>query len=300
VLTLARLLIWLLSLLPLRALHALAIPMAGLYALRGRRKANVVRTNLRLAFPGLDEPAREALARENRVEMMRLLLETGAVWHWPEDRLRRHVRSVEGLDVLDRAMAEGRGVLMLGGHLGNWELLTLYTMLQAPLVGLYRAPKSQAWQALITRSRARFGGQLVAAGGPALRTLLRQLRAGRAAGILIDQQPKLGDGLFVDFLGHPALTMTLHHRLIRTTGCRVLLAGCHRLDKGRGWSIEYRPAPEAAYSETAEEALTAINAALADMIRARPAEYLWRYKRFALQPDGQPDPYRGPSPREAE
>jgi KDO2-lipid IV(A) lauroyltransferase len=292
VLTLARLLIWMLSLLPLRILHALAVPLSALFALRGRRKAAVVRSNLRIAFPDLDEPAREALARANRVEMMRLLLETGAVWHWSEDRLRRHVRSVEGREVLDQAMADGRGALVLGGHLGNWELLTLYTMLEAPLVGLYRAPKSQAWQDLITRSRARFGGQLVAAGGPALRALLRQLRAGRAAGILIDQQPKLGEGLFVDFLGHPALTMTLHHRLIQNTGCRVLLAGCHRLEQGQGWSIEYRPAPEAAYSEDSAEALAAINSALADMIRAQPAEYLWRYKRFALQPDGQADPYR--------
>jgi KDO2-lipid IV(A) lauroyltransferase len=290
-LTLARALIWLLSLIPLRLLHALARPLAWLYRLRGRRKQRVVEANLALAFPDLTRESRQALARQNSIEMLRLVLETGAVWHWSERRVLAHVRSVEGRDALDRALAQGRGVLLIGAHQGNWELLTLYTSLQIDLVALYRAPSNIAMQQAITRSRQRFGGVLVASGGPAMRELLRQLRAGRSAGLLIDQQPRQGDGIFVPFFGQTALTMTLPHRLSRKTGCRIVLADCTRLPSGRGWAIRYREAPDAAYHDDESVALAAMNEALAALIRNHPAQYLWRHKRFAVQPEGQADPY---------
>jgi KDO2-lipid IV(A) lauroyltransferase len=290
-LALARALIWLLSLAPLRLLHALAPPLAWLYRRRGRRKQRVVDANLALAFPELDDDRREALARDNSVEMLRLLLETGAVWHWSEGRIRAHVSAVEGQDALDRALAAGSGVLLIGGHQGNWELLTLYTSMQTDLVALYRAPASARLQRAITRSRQRFGAELVASGGPAMRRLLRQLRAGAAAGILIDQQPKQGEGVFAPFFSQPALTMTLPHRLARKTGCRIVFADCTRLAGGRGWTIRYRPAPDAAYEDDPAAAMGAMNATLADLIRDHPAQYLWRYKRFDRQPEGQPSPY---------
>jgi len=294
-LDLARALIWLLSLAPLRLLHALARPLAFVYRLRGRRKARVVEANLALALPELEPERRRALARENSVEMLRLVLESGAVWHWSARRILAHVPQVEGQAVLDRAVSEGRGVLLLGGHQGNWELLTLYTSLQTDLVALYRAPAQAALQQAITRSRQRFGAELVASGGPAMRQLLRQLRRGQAAGILIDQQPRQGDGVFAPFFGQPALTMTLPHRLARKTGCRIVFADCARLPRGRGWSIRYREAPEAAYAEAPMVAMAAMNDTLCELIRHHPAQYLWRYKRFALQPEGRPDPYARPT-----
>ncbi|MEN1727090.1 MAG: lysophospholipid acyltransferase family protein [Pseudomonadota bacterium] len=290
-LTLARCLIWLLSLIPLRALHALAVPLAALLKLRDQRKARIVRANLRIAFPEADEQALTELAANNRREMVRLLLETGAVWHWSEARLRRHIRSVEGQDVLDGALAKGRGVLMLGGHLGNWELASLYTMMNVGMFGLYTAPERQDWQQALTRSRERFGGELVAAGGPALRKLLQQLKRGGPVGMLIDQQPKQGEGRYASFFGRPALTMTLYHRLIQATGCRVVSGYCYRLPGGAGWGMAYMNAPEAVYSPDQDTAITAMNEFLADQARTYPAQYLWRYKRFSLQPEGLPNPY---------
>jgi len=288
---LARALIWLLSLIPLRLLHALARPLAWLYRRRGRRKQRVVDINLALALPDLGAEQRQTLSRDNSVEMLRLILETGAVWHWPERRIRAHVAEVHGSDSLDEALAGGQGVLLIGGHQGNWELLTLYTSLLTDLAALYRAPSSARLQRAITRSRERFGAQLLASGGPAMRQLLRQLRAGAAAGVLIDQQPKQGEGVFAPFFGQPALTMTLPHRLARRTGCRIVFADCARLARGRGWTIRYRAAPEAAYAEDPTVALGAMNLALEAFIRDHPAQYLWRYKRFQRQPDGRPDPY---------
>lgn len=289
-LILARILIGLLSLLPLALLHALATPLAALARLRQGRKDRIVANNLALAFPELDASQRQQLARAHRREMIRLILELGAVWHWSERRLSRHIE-VSGEALLAEAVAEGRGVLLLGGHLGNWEVLTLYTSMRVPLAALYRAPSHAAWQQAITQSRERFGGRLIASGSPAMRGLLRQLRQGAAAGLLFDQQPKQGEGVFVPLFGQPALTMTLPWRLVQRTGCRVILADCTRR-AGRGWQVRYRPAPEAVYERSAETALSALNDWLADTIREHPEQYLWRYKRFSLQPEGLPDPYR--------
>lgn len=290
-LTTARALIWLLSLVPLRLLHGMARPLAFIYRLRGKRKQRVVDTNLALAFPELDREQRRKLARQNSIEMLRLILESGAVWHWSARRILAHLPQVEGRDILEQAIDEGRGVLLIGGHQGNWELLTLYTSLQVDLVALYRAPASEALQQAITQSRERFGGALIASGGPAMRRLLRQLRDGQTAGILIDQQPKQGDGSFAPFFGQAALTMTLPYRLAQKTGCRIVFANCVRLSAGRGWAIRYRQAPRSVYDADETRALTAMNEGLAELIRDQPAQYLWRYKRFARQPEGRPDPY---------
>jgi len=290
-LSLARVLIWLLSLLPLWLLHALAVPLAGVLSFRDRRKARVVATNLKIAFPELNKQDRQALVRSNRIEMVRLVLETGAVWYWPEKRLKKHVRSVQGLDVLHQAVAEGNGVLLVGAHLGNWEILTLSASLEVPLVALYRAPEHPGWQQAITDSRQRFGGELVASGGPAMRKLLRQLRDGKTAGILVDQQPKQGDGEFAPFFGRPALTMTLPYRLVQKTGCRLVFIDCIRLDNGKGWTMHYRAAPDAVYDDNQAVALSAMNQSLTKSIRQHPSQYLWRYKRFARQPDGVASPY---------
>ncbi|AKS40709.1 lysophospholipid acyltransferase family protein [Wenzhouxiangella marina] len=289
---LARLLIRLLALLPLKLLYGLAVPLAALGRLRRSRKARIIDTNLALAFPESNDEERQALRRAHEVEMIRLALETGAVWHWPARRIESRIRSVEGLEALEQARADGRGVLFLSGHLGNWEILTLYLSLQVPLVALYKAPRDARLQRAITDSRERFGGRLVASGSPAMRTLLRQLRQGQGAGLLIDQQPKQGEGRFVDFFGHPALTMTLPYRLSQRTGCRIVLSECTREPGGRGWAIRLEAAPEAAYSEDSETALTTLNDWLAERVKAHPAQYLWRYKRFDLQPDNGPSPYR--------
>lgn len=282
----ARLLIRFLSLMPLRLLHTLAVPLGALAWYLPSRKHGVIAANLAIAFPDLDSTQRRQLHRAHLIEMIRLVLETGAVWHWSAERLVRHVPDVEGLDALRQAEQEGRGLLILSAHLGNWEILTLFTSLQMPLAGLYRAPGNDRINRAITRSRERFGGQLIASGSPAMRGLLRQLKDGKAAGILVDQQPKQGEGVFVPFFGQPALTMTLAHRLAMKTGCAVFFAHSERLPRGRGWALGYTRADEAFYDEKPQVALGAMHAWLEQAISDRPAQYLWRYKRFGLQPEG--------------
>src|SRR5699024_1419320 len=171
-------LLHLLSWLPLRLLHALAVPLAWLMRFLPWRGHAVVRTNLKLCFPELDEAARERLYRRHLVEMMRLVLESGAVWYWSRARLQRHVRQVDGWAQVERAAARGKGVLLVGAHFGNWEVLPLWVSLQRPFTALYKAPRQAGLDQRVTASRQRFGARLIASGSPAMRRLLAGLRRG--------------------------------------------------------------------------------------------------------------------------
>lgn len=281
----------LLSWLPLPFLHRLAVPLAWLARSMPWRGHAVVRTNLAICFPELAQRDREALYRRHLVEMMRLVLESGAVWYWPGERLERHVPQVDGWEHVDRAKRRGRGVLVVGAHFGNWEILPLWISRQGPITALYKAPRQAGFDRRITDSRERFGARLVASGSPAMRRLLADLKVGETIGLLADQQPKQGEGVFAEFFGRPALTMTLVNRLSRRTGCAVVFASAERLPAGRGWRLRFEPADAAIASEDPAEGIAVMHRWLEREIRRNPAQYLWSYKRFSRQPGDTQSPY---------
>jgi KDO2-lipid IV(A) lauroyltransferase len=290
--TLALILIRLLSWLPLRLLYWVALVPAGMLYYLPWRKHRVIRTNLTIAFPKWSEREQKRVHWHNLVALSRLLLESGAVWRWSAKRLKKAVREVHGLDHLERARNAGRGVLIIGAHHGNWEINALHVGFQGPFSGLYKPPRDRRADRALTASRTRFGNRLIAAGSPAMRHMLRELKAGGTVGLLFDQQPRAGEGVFAPFFGRPALTMTLVNRLARRTGCAVIFSDCQRLPGGRGWRLEYRPVDAAVADPDSVVAATALNRALEEQIRRQPEQYLWMYKRFSLQPEGWPDPYQ--------
>jgi len=280
-----------LSWMPLRLLHALALPLSWGMRLIPWRGHAVVRKNLELCFPELAASEREALYRRHLVETLRLVLETGAISYWSADRLERHVPSVEGWEATRELIDGGRGVIIVGAHFGNWEVLPLWLSIRRPLTALYKAPKQPELEKLITSTRSRFGSRMIPSGSPSMRRMLAALRNGEMIGILADQQPKQGEGVFVDFFGQPALTMTLVNRLARRTGAAVVFISAERLPKGQGWKLRLTPANERIADEDPTSALSIMHKWLEDEVRRNPDQYLWSYKRFSLQPDGQPSPY---------
>lgn len=289
---LALALIRLLSWIPLRLLHYAAIAPAWVLYFLPWRKHAVIRKNLALAFPEMSTAERRVLHRRNLIEMSRLALESGAVWCWPASRLRRHLRSLSGWEEVDAAQKTGRGVLLVGGHIGNWELGSLAVSLFGPFCGLYKPPRQPAVDQAVTHSRSRFGARLIPAGSPAMRQMLRELKRGGTVGLLMDQLPRQGEGVYAPFFGQPALTMNLVHRLAERTGCAVFFGYSERLPGGQGWRMGFEAILPEMYDQNPEAAATAMNHQLERLIRRQPAQYLWLYKRFALPPPGMADPYQ--------
>ncbi|GAB4167541.1 MAG: lauroyl acyltransferase [Wenzhouxiangellaceae bacterium] len=276
-LLLARGLIVLLSWLPLGAVRALAGLCGHLLArVPGRRRERIL-AHLSIAFPELDQTARRRLMVQSLVHLCATGLECALLWRRSRAWVEARIVAVHGQALFDEAAASGRGLLLVGGHLGQWELAILFGSLRLPTGFLYKAPRSAAADRLLSRYRARFGAELIPTGGAALRRALRGLKAGGAIGLLFDQLPRGGRYVNAPFFGRPVATMTLPQRLAQQSGCVVLMGHCLRVPGG--WEVVFRPV-EVQDLNDAEAFATALNAALEAQVRCAPAQYLWHYPRF--------------------
>ncbi|RKY18028.1 MAG: lipid A biosynthesis acyltransferase [Planctomycetota bacterium] len=278
--------------LPMPVLHVLGNLVGWVGSRMARRSMRRAGITLKLALPELSDAERLQLARRSLRHVGCAGMEFGLMFGAGRARINRLVKRVIGRELFEQAVAEGRGVLLLNMHLGCWEMVGIWASMQHAVTGMYRPPRVRELDDALRVGRSRFGATLVAAGYDAVRGLHRGLRAGHICVLLPDQDPGAGNGIFVPFLGAPANTGTLAARLIARNNPVVLLGRAKRLPWGRGLELEFREAPEACYSQDLEEATVAINAAVGQMVREFPEQYLWRYRRYRNGPQGYLDPYR--------
>jgi KDO2-lipid IV(A) lauroyltransferase len=190
----------------------------------------------------------------------------------------------DGAELIDDAHASGKGIVFLTPHLGCFEVTAQayaqrYTSEGKGITVLYR-PARKAWlQKLVSQSRTRPGLAAAPATLSGVKTLVKALRSGQALGILPDQVPPLGLGLWSPFFGQSAYSMTLPARLAQQTGACILLAWGERLLNGKGYCVHVRPFTEE-LSASPEKSATQINAAMESLIRECPEQYLWGYARY--------------------
>ncbi len=190
----------------------------------------------------------------------------------------------DGQEVVQAAYASGRGVIFLTPHLGCFEVTApsaaaLFGARYGPMTVLYR-PARQAWLAsMLQASRSRQGMLTVPTNLQGVRKLLKALRKGEAVGLLPDQVPPLGMGIWSPAWGRPAYTMTLAGKLVLQTGADVVVAWGERLPLGRGYRIHARKL-EVDMQANLESMVAHINSAMEGLVRQRPSQYLWGYERY--------------------
>lgn len=289
--------------LPWRWQRALGDALAALWRRLDARESRVSRRNLELAYPALDAAARARLHREVLRTTARQALETLVLWTRPHAANLAMLRESHGTDLFDAAIAAGRGVIVAAPHHGNWELLNQWLASRTPLAILYKPPESRIGEAFLRRVRADDANaarvEQVPAEGSAVRRLLRVLQGGGVVGILPDQQPKGGDGVFAPFFGIEALTMTLLPRLAARTGATVLFAYCERIDApgaAPAFALRIEAAPDDIAADDPAQGARALNAGVERIARRDPAQYQWTYKRYSRRPpgSGEASPYGRP------
>ncbi len=283
--------LWLLARLPVEWARTLGRWSGELgYRLDGRSR-RVAERNIALAYPDLDDSNQDRLVRETLRETGALAAEMGHVWLRPWVSTERLILQVEGKNSVKAALEGGRGVIILGPHLGNWEVLGLHLATLGEMVALFEPPKIQSLGPLIQRARERSGGRLVPTTPRGIASLVKSVKAGGISGILPDQVPDSETGgLNVPFMGVDCGTAALGCNLIQRSGAVAFLGAAFRV-KG-GFEVCYVPAPAALYGDDLREALTAMNSAIADLLETREAQYQWQYKRFRTQPNSGTDHYR--------
>lgn len=283
----------LLGRLPWPVLKALADGLAWVWVRANARESRVVRRNLELAYPALDASQRATLHRKILRSTARQTFEMLRTWTRPPAQNLSRLRERHGQDLYDQALASGRGVIVAAPHFGNWELLNQWLASRGEIAIVYRPPDSAAVDGFLQLARGGNTVRQVRAEGPAVRQLFKVLKDGGAVGILPDQQPKMGDGVFAPFFGHQALTMTLVNRLAERTGAIVLYGWVERISDDLDYALHVEPADAAVADPDPVVAATALNAGLERIARRDPTQYQWTYKRYTLRPpeSGEANPY---------
>lgn len=270
----------------------MAVPLGKLVWRFSKRERRVSQVNVELCFPEKTPWERDQLAEGALIESARTLLEMGYIWLKPKDKVLSKVVLVEGMQAVEACMAKQQPVILLGPHIGQWEMIGQWFPTQAPVTGMFSPSRIREVDDLVKHGRERTGSRLVPADVKGVAALLKALRRGEVVGILPDQEPEKGQGgVFAPFYGVPALTATLLPKLVKKTQARVFTALARRLPKGQGYEIIILPADEKVYSQDEVIAAEGVNASVEQIIDYAPLQYQWSYKRFKKRPDGGPQPY---------
>ena len=271
----------LLSKLPLSILHALGAALGWAVYLASSSYRKRLRDNISRA--GHANHLLAAIGGSGKS-----ILELAFIWCAPPPRVLA-TATVENWELVQAALDTKRGVVLLTPHLGCFEIIAQAIAARTPLTVLYRPPRKAALKPLVEGARARSNLFLAPANLGGVRTLLKALKKGEAIGLLPDQVPQYGEGVWAPFFGKPAYTMTLSAKLHQQSGAPILLAYAERLPHGRGYIIRFAPF-EQALTKSPEQQAHAINQAMEQLIARMPAQYFWSYNRYKTPPGVEPPP----------
>ena len=233
-----------------------------------------------------------SVARAAVAEAGRMLAELPVLWSRPIDQALGALVRWEGTELVEQALAAGRGLVILTPHLGSFEVIgQAYAErwgARQPITAMFRPARKPWLRELVANSRNRPGLLTVPATLAGVRQLIRVLRQGGTVGLLPDQVPPDGMGVWAPFFGREAYTMTLAARLVQQTGAAWVLAACERLPRGQGYVIRVTApsepllpgAPGEAAEGVARAAATCVNREMERLILRCPQQYLWGYHRY--------------------
>ncbi len=275
------------ALLPWRAVQGVGGAIGWLMWKLPNRSREVARINLAKCFPELPAAEHEALLGRSLQQIGKAFTESACAWIWPADKTLRLVRQVEGLEVLEQALASGKGVVGITSHLGNWEVLNHFYCAQCKPIIFYRPPKLKAVDDLLQRQRVQMGNKVAPSTREGIISVIKEVRRGGAVGIPADPEPSEGAGVFVPFLGTQALTSKFVPGML--TGGKAIGVFLHalRLEDGSGYKVIIEAAPSAMYDEDVEVAVAAMSDVIGRYVRTWPSQYMWTMKRFKKRPAGE-------------
>jgi KDO2-lipid IV(A) lauroyltransferase len=250
--------------------------------------------NLELAFPEMPVAERERILRIEYRNLGWLLAEFCQMSSYTLAFASRFIR-YEGLEHYLAARDRGKGVLVLTGHLGAWELSSYYHSLAGyPMGMVIRRLDNPLVDQMVNRIRCRHGNRVLHKDDFA-RGLIAAMRAGETVGILMDTNMTPPQGLFVPFFGVLACTASGLARVALKTGAAVLPGFLLWEEVERQYVLHFYPEIALADSGDAEadaaQNTARFTAALEDAIRQYPSQWLWMHRRWKTRPPGEPPIY---------
>jgi Kdo2-lipid IVA lauroyltransferase/acyltransferase len=252
------------------------------------RFTRIARRNLELCFP---EAAPEERARIYAAHFRNLgvaLFETAISW-WSGDQRIRLLTKMEGMENLDRALAQGHGAILLSAHFTTLEIGARAIAARVPTNIMYRPSRNAVLARFLLRERSRRAKRAIARDD--IRTLVSSLGANEAVWYAPDQSYRKKGAQMVPFFGIPAATNTATSRLVRMTGAAVLPYFAERLPGSAGYRVVIHPPLENFPSGDPVQDATQFNALIEAQVRRVPDQYLWIHRRFKGLSADYPDYY---------
>jgi len=289
----ARSLLGFLGWLPHPLARALCAVLAALSYGLWPRLRRVGMFNLRLAFPEWTDRARAKVLRGLFRNFGRMLADFA---HFPRLNRANIERFIiyDGFEAYARAREQGKGVLFLTAHFGNWELSSFaHGVYGYPLNFIVRELDNRRLDAFINQYRCLSGGRAIEK-KDAAREVLRAFHHGEAVGILADQNMLPTDGAFVNFFGRPACTTMAPARFVRKTGAAIVFGLAIWDEKLKKYRLRFEPVSWIRREDPEEEILANtqnFTRLIEEQVRRYPDQWLWVHRRWKARPPGEPPLY---------
>jgi len=255
---------------------------ALLYRLSGKRVA-MAESNISRAL-GLDKQEASEITKKAFINVGTTLAEFVKIPYLDRSLFDNNI-SVEGEENLTDAQSDGKGVLLLGAHIGNWELLGAYLQYRFGNISvIYRKTKNTYVDSFINSIRTSLGTETIPHRN-SIRKVMSNLKKKGMVGILLDQHAIPEDAVVVDFFKRPAATNYGLALIALKTGAPVVPVFVVRDGKG-GYKCIYekpiRPSKSDDNDKSIEEATISFNTALEKIITAYPEQWFWIHNRWKL------------------
>ena len=266
------------------------------YSPRGVRR-RVVERQIAAAFPGLDESEVLRIARASYEHLGRTTIETALLSTLGPGKVLDLFEGVDNWTCVERARAQGKGIIFVTGHLGNWELAGAYVAARGVGVdAVARRMENPLFDAYLTRTRQRLGMSVVH-DSDAVRRTPRSLREGRGIAFLSDQGVLGLASTFVPFFGRPAKTPRGPAVFALRLKAPVVFGIAIRQPSGK-----YRMSFEPVTVQDTGDRDRDVDAVVAEYtktlerwVRRAPEQYFWHHRRWRRQPPDTPEELRDPS-----
>jgi len=263
------------------------------YALAGDLRKTGTR-NLSIAFPEMEPAEKARIVRGCFDNLGRLLGEFSQLSRVTPDELHQSVEC-SGLEHLQAAQANGRGVILFTGHLGAWELSSFaLSAFGYPLSFMVRRLDNDLIEEMVDQVRKRFGNRTFDKNAVS-RQALRELNEGGTLGMLPDVNMLAREGVFVDFFGTPASTTSMLAKLALRTGAAVVPVFVPWDNERQRFVLQVEPPlkvePTGNEEEDVRRLTASFMASIENVVRRYPEQWLWIHKRWKTRPPGEPGLY---------
>lgn len=252
--------------------------------------------NLQIAFPSMGATERRIILQKTYRNLGWLLAEFCQMSKYSPEFVQREVMRYEGLEHYLSAKAKGKGVLVLTGHLGAWELSSfVHSLLGEPMGMVIRRLDNPLVDNFVNSIRCLHGNRVLHKDDFA-RGIIKAMHRGEAVGILMDTNMTPPQGVFVPFFGIPACTGSGLARIARKTGAAVVPGFLLWSEEESRYVLHFGEELHLQRTEDAEADALANTALFArvteEYIRRYPDQWLWLHRRWKTRPDGEPPIYK--------